>query len=110
MHPKEIIMYKLTERQIAQLTSHVSSNDRTAFKRRLDSMEQYVVTKVNPIEQQIIELRSQLVPMYDKIADLRKDAQSHCAHLPTMLNAVKDEGTGNITVTCNFCNSVFHLV
>ena len=103
-------MYTLTDQQVAQRTGHISSNDRTAFKRRLDSLEQYVVSKVNPLEKQVTELRGQLVPMYDKIADLRKDAQAHCTHLPSMLRAVKDETTGDITVTCNFCNSVFHLV
>lgn len=81
-----------------------SSNDKIAFNRRLYNLEMYVANNVNPIEEQILLLREQLLPHYDAIGNLRREAESLCIHAPENLSMDEDG-----TVVCSFCKQKFHV-
>ncbi len=80
-------------------------NQRVAFKRRLDNVEAFVGTHINPIEEQILLLREQLIPLYDQLGTLRNEAKQHCTHSQEFLT-VEDMGE-DYHVRCKFCDTKF---
>lgn len=84
--------------------SKTDPNSRVAFQRRLTNLEAYITNDINPIEQQILELRAKLIPLYDAVHMLRDEARAHCTHTPEQL--VKQEDG---SIKCKFCETIFHV-
>lgn len=84
--------------------SKTDPNSRVAFQRRLTNLETYITNDINPREEHILELRSQLIPLYDAVQMLRDEARAHCTHAPE--NLVKQEDG---SIKCKFCETIFHI-
>ncbi len=89
---------------VIEAITKTDANSRVAFQRRLTNLETYITNDVNPIEQQILELKAKLLPLYDGVKMLREEAQSHCIHAPE--NLIKQEDG---SIKCKFCETVFHV-
>jgi len=77
-------------------------NSRVAFQRRLTNLETYITNEVNPIEEQIINLKAKLLPLYDSVTILRDDARAFCTHTDLIK---QDDGA----IKCKFCETIFHV-
>lgn len=84
--------------------SKTDPNSRVAFQRRVQNLETYITNEVNPIEEQILNLRAKLIPHYDAVKMLRDEARAHCTHGPE--NLIKQEDG---SIKCKFCETVFHV-
>lgn len=60
--------------------------------------------RLRPIEDKILELMAEKMPIVDEISALRRDMVRDCVHSYTYLT---DRG---VHVTCNFCSKNFTLV
>lgn len=84
--------------------SKVDANARIAFQRRLTNLEKYITHEINPVEQEIIDLRVKLFPLYDAAKMLRDEAREHCTHSADLI-VQQDDGS----YKCKFCETVFHV-
>lgn len=86
------------------------ANDRIAFQRRLTNLETYIRSEVNPIEEQILLLREKLIPLYDKVNELRGEAKEFCTHPVDFLEVKQNPDDADMaTVRCKFCDETFHV-
>lgn len=79
-------------------------NSKVAFQRRMANLEAYVITEINPLEMSIIDLREKLIPLYDKMNELREDARAHCTHPIDLIMHVEGD-----LYKCRFCETSFHV-
>lgn len=89
---------------ISDSISKLDTNSRVAFQRRLTNLETFIANEVNPVENEIIELKSKLIPLYDAAKMLRDEAREFCTHAPEMLVELEDN-----TYKCKFCETIFHI-
>jgi len=89
---------------IIDTISKSDANSRVAFQRRMTNLENYITNEINPIEEQILNLRAKLIPLYDGVKMLRDEALAHCTHAPE--NLVKQEDG---SIKCKFCETIFHV-
>ena len=73
-----------------------SRSEKTSWNRKMDNMVS-LMAKLQPIEEQIIELQAQKVPLFDEIQELRNVMVNECTH-PYEYLSVKDG-----YVHCTFC-------
>lgn len=89
----------------SKVSNLATRSEKTGWLRKRKNLAEYVVDNINPIEEQIIEIRTQILqPMYDHIHELRKDLVSDCIHPFEELREL-DDGT----IECTFCNKKFNL-
>ncbi len=93
-----------TEAQAAErilfesIANHANRSEKTAWKRKLSNM-QAVITKLEPIEQKILNiLLNEKQPLLDDVAKIRKVMVQECIHPYEHL--VQKDGF----VVCKFCN------
>lgn len=90
--------------EVLSAISKTDPNARVAFQRRLNNLETYITNEINPVENQIIELKSTLIPLYDATLMLRDEAREYCIH--SAENIVQlDDGS----YKCKFCETIFHI-
>lgn len=79
------------------ISNNANRSDKTSWNRKMDNMVK-ILAKLRPIEQQIIELQAQKMPILDEIAELRKIMITECVH---PFEYLVDHGDH---VVCKFCN------
>ena len=79
-------------------------NARVAFQRRMTNLETYIINEINPLENEIIEIKCKLIPLYDAAAMLRDEARAHCTHSADLI-VKTDDGP----YKCKFCETIFHV-
>jgi hypothetical protein len=94
-------MSEISPTAIAAITK-TDPNSRVAFQRRLTNLETYITNEVNPLEEQVINLKAKLIPHYDAVKMLRDEAREHCIH-----NDLIQQEDGSIK--CKFCETIFHV-
>lgn len=86
--------------RVRQLLEYVANNasrsEKTSWNRKMDNMVK-LMAKLRPIEEQIIELTAQKMPVMDDINELRLTMVNECIH-PYEYLAFKDTH-----VECKFC-------
>ncbi len=97
------------EKHAAAVTKNSVTNDRIAFQRRLTNLETFVKNEINPVEEQILLLREQLLPLYDRMTELKNEAKDFCTHPIDMLQYKHSEDADIVTLECKFCNTTFHV-
>lgn len=98
----------LTPEIIERVTRNTNVNERVSFNRRITNLEAFINSHVAPIEQQIMTLREQLIPLYDKVAELREEAVDFCTHPAEYLEEMPTD-SGSPVIHCKFCNAIFHI-
>lgn len=90
-----------SRRQFLELISNnATRSEKTSWDRKMDTMVT-LMAKLRPIEESIIELMAQKMPIIDQIQALRNDMVKTCVHPFTHL-VYQDDGTA----VCKFCNEI----
>jgi hypothetical protein len=85
------------ERQIKDtIANGPSRSEKVSWNRKMDNMVK-LMTKLTPIEEEIIALQAKKIPIYDEIQELRELMVTECVH-PYEYLAVEDD-----YVMCKFC-------
>jgi hypothetical protein len=73
-------------------------NSKMAWERKMSRMQR-LLQKIQPIEEEIIELQAKKVPIYDEIQSIREDMVRECIHPFDYL--IEKDGY----VYCKFCEA-----
>jgi len=96
--PRDEMPEETRVREILELVSNnATRSERTSFDRKLRNME-LLIKKLQPLEEEIIELMAKKMPIIDEVDTLRKDMVLTCVH-PTEYLIYK--GT---FIDCKLCN------
>lgn len=80
------------------ISNHPTKNEIATFARRRKSIEKFIDSKINPLENEIFEINAKLETCYDELKQMREEMVSICVH-PRDLLIFKDDH-----VLCKFCN------
>lgn len=92
-----------TERQLDTIANISTREEKAAWNRKLEKMNK-LLEKLQPIEDKIIELNIEKIPIFDEVSQLRVLMVNSCIHPEDQL-IVTDE-----YVDCKFCNKRITLV
>lgn len=81
------------------ISTHATKNEIATFARRRKSIEKFIDSKINPLENEILEINAKLQPLYDELKALREDMVAICVHPRDML-ILKES-----YVHCKFCDA-----
>lgn len=81
------------------IASHATKNEIATFARRRKSIEKFIDSKINPLENEILDINAKLEPLYDELKALREDMVDICVH-PRDLLILKDG-----YIECKFCGA-----
>jgi hypothetical protein len=73
-----------------------SRSDKVSWNRKMDNMVK-LMTKLSPIEEEIIALQAKKIPIFDEIQQLRETMVAECVH-PYEYLVVNDDH-----ILCKFC-------
>lgn len=91
-------------RLLESVADNASRGEKVSWDRKMDNMVS-LMAKLKPIEDQIMDLMGQKLPIIDEISALRKDMVRECVHPYTHLT---DLGDGS--VRCKFCERTVKVV
>ena len=91
-------------RRLEYIANHATRSEKVAWDRKRSNMDR-LVGHLRPLEDQILEIRSLMQPIYDEIAELRQTMVDECVHPYDMLINNNDG-----TITCKFCNKTMKTV
>ena len=80
------------------VANHATRSEKTAWARKQANLAKYVSNTVNPLEEEIRDKQAELIPLYDKVNEMRQDMISSCIHPFDMLVNVGEH------CLCRFCN------
>lgn len=87
-----------TERRLFEAVANTANrSDKTSWNRKMDNMVK-ILARLRPIEQQILDLQAEKMPIMDEISDLRATMVNECVHPYEFLVNMEDH------VLCKFCN------
>ena len=85
-------------RKILEFISNASDrSEKTSWNRKMDNMVK-LLAKLRPIEEKIIELQGEKMPIFDEVQVLRETMTKECVHPYQHLTLFEDH------VVCKFCN------
>jgi len=85
------------ERQIKEtIANGPNRSEKVSWNRKMENMVK-LMTKLTPIEEEIIALQAKKIPIFDEIQELREMMVAECIH-PYEYLVVKDDH-----VVCKFC-------
>jgi hypothetical protein len=97
--PENETIEQEADRQLLEAVANSSDrSEKTSWNRKLDNMVG-LLAQLAPIEDQIIELQAQKMPIFDKVQILREAMVGECIH-PYQYLVKIDEGVA----LCKFCN------
>jgi len=79
------------------ISEHANKSEIASWGRKRKAIEKLVSTQISPLENELLEIRNELAPLYDKLDILRDEMVSHCVHPIDMLIQKEDH------VVCKFC-------
>ena len=86
------------QRRLFEAVSNVANrSDKTSWNRKMDNMVK-LLARLRPIEQQILDLQAEKMPIMDDITALRQTMINECVH---PFEYLVDKETH---VECKFCN------
>ena len=89
---------QIKARRVLEAISNVANrSEKTSWNRKMDNMVK-LIARIRPLEEQIVELGAQKLPILDDIAALRSIMVDECIHPFNQL--VEHEGA----TLCKFCN------
>lgn len=85
-------------RTLELVSNYADRSAKTSWNRKMDNMVS-LLAKLRPIEQQIIDLTTQKMPIFDEVQLLRETMVADCIHPYQHLVLLDDS-----IVLCKFCN------
>lgn len=85
-------------RKLEKIANAATRSEKTSWNRKLQKMQKIIDDKLNPIEDEILELQAQKEAIFDETQILRNIMVLECVH-PFDYLTVKDDH-----ILCNFCN------
>ncbi len=96
--PEDETTVEERERRIKEAIANASTrSEKTSWNRKMDNMVK-LLAKLRPIEEQVLELQSLKMPIFDEVQILREVMVKECVH-PYQHLVLKDDH-----VLCKFCN------
>lgn len=103
--PEDETVDQAEERRTHEIIADAATrSEKVSWDRKMDNMVT-LIAKLRPIEDQILDLMAQKMPVIDEIAELRREMVRDCVHPYTML---ANQGDG--TTLCKFCHKRFTVV
>lgn len=93
-----------TRRMLEAVADSATRGEKVSWDRKMDNMVS-ILAKLKPIEDGIIDLIAQKMPIIDEVAALRREMVRDCVHPYTHLQ-VKEDGS----VQCKFCMRTFQVL
>ena len=89
---------QIRERKVFEAISNFfDRSEKTSWNRKMDNMVK-LLSKMAPIENQILELQHRKMPIFDEVQELRELMVAECIH-PYQHLILKED-----CVLCKFCN------
>lgn len=86
------------ERQLKEIIANgPSRSEKVSWNRKMDNMVK-LMSKLSPIEEEIIALQAKKIPVFDEIQALRETMVTECIHPFEYLVINEDH------ILCKFCN------
>lgn len=89
------------ERKIRQIkeniSNHASRSEKTSWERKRKNLQNYLV-KLEPLQQQVLDIEANKIPILDKISKTRTEMVETCIHPQSDLIIYED------FAVCKFCN------
>jgi len=89
---------ELERRTFEAVANHSDRSEKTSWNRKMDNMVS-LLAKLRPIEEKIIDLQGEKMPIFDEVQQLREVMVTECIH-PYQHLVLLDDGV----VECKFCN------
>ena len=91
------------ERQIRETIANSSNrSEKTSWNRKMDNMVS-LLAKLRPLEEKIVELIAQKMPIFDEVQELRNIMVKECVHPYEYLSVHEDH------VECKFCGKKIRI-
>ena len=94
------------EAKLRQLLESVANDstrsEKTSWNRKMDNMVK-LIAKIRPLEEQILDLMAQKMPIADDVSALRLEMVKECIHPIEQLMKKEDY------IECKFCNRKINL-
>lgn len=91
-------------RRLEAIADAATRSEKVSWDRKMNNMVT-LLSKIRPIEDQILDLMSQKMPLMDDVAALRREMVKECVHPYTHLVVRADD-----SVECKFCGKRFNPV
>ena len=85
-------------RTFEAVANHSDRSEKTSWNRKMDNMVS-LLAKLRPIEEKIIDLQAEKMPIFDEVQQLRELMVTECIH-PYQHLVLVEPGV----VECKFCN------
>lgn len=90
---------EMVVRQLLEtIANHATRSEKTSWQRKRDNMDK-LVKQLRPLEDEMIAIRSKMIPIYDEVSTLRTEMVLECIHPFDMLIHKEDH------VECKFCSA-----
>lgn len=93
-----------SRRRLEAIADAATRSEKVSWDRKMNNMVT-LLSKIRPIEDQILDLMSQKMPLMDEVAELRREMVKDCVHPYTHLVVRADD-----SVECKFCSKRFNPV
>ena len=90
---------------IESIANNATRNEKVSWDRKMDNMVK-LISKLRPIEDKIMDLMAQKLPLFDDISALRTEMVKECIHPSSHLVFKVDDDMGEY-VECKFCDRRF---
>jgi len=80
------------------ISNSANRGEKTSWNRKMDKMVK-LLAQLRPLEQQILDLEAQKLPILDQVQEVRSVMLNECIHPYEYLTLIKDD-----CVLCKFCN------
>lgn len=95
-----------------EISNHATRSEKVSWERQFGNMQKLLETKIQPIEEQILDLMAKKSGYIDEMVALRDELVRDCIHPfehvtedPVIDDKVIGNGTGHSGIyTCKFCN------
>lgn len=84
------------------ISNHANRSEKTSWNRKMDNMVK-LMALLRPIEEKIILLQNEKIPLFDEIQKLRLTMVNECIHPYGHLEVFDDH------VLCKFCNKKINI-
>lgn len=91
-------------KMLEAIADNATRSEKVSWERKMDNMIA-LITTLNPIEDQILDLMAAKQPIIDAVAELRRDMVKDCVHPFNMLVDLEDG-----SARCSFCDGRFSVV
>lgn len=95
--------YQETRAVLEKIAGHANKGEIAAWSRKRKAIERLIDTHIRPLEDKILALNAELIPLYDQLTESRNALVEFCVHPIDMLEP-KDG-----YIECKFCNAKLNV-